>query len=383
MRTLIPKVERLIHNNGTEAMLLVLGGTVAINYQGRQYNIPVEVYVSEPYPDAPPRCYVRPTKDMDIKVGHRHVDRDGLVYLPYLHEWNPRSHNLTELCAAMSSVFGMDPPVYAVRKGSPPRQPTYPTAGAMGYPGQQAGGGGSGRYPSPGMQQQPPPPAYESVAGGGSGVSMTPGNQQAQAEARRREAVQQVLSKTQRSLLEFYGKVTAELTEEQDKEAKLQGNRREVVASVARLKTMKEQVEERIKLLTEKDAALDKWVATQADKPEVHVDQLVEANDPPSRQMLELVATNAAIEDALYHLDKALANSSVDLLTFLKKVRELSREQFMAVAHVNKIYRAQQAALVASRAASAAAPPPGQGAPGGGTFSGPVSYPVLPPSASR
>ena len=51
VRTLIPKVERLIHNNGMESELLVLHGTVAINYQGRQYNIPVEVYVSEPYPE--------------------------------------------------------------------------------------------------------------------------------------------------------------------------------------------------------------------------------------------------------------------------------------------------------------------------------------------
>lgn len=76
VRTLIPKIERLIHNNGMESELLVLAGTVAINYQGRQYNIPVEIYVSEPYPDAPPRCYVRPTKDMDIKLGHRHVDRE-------------------------------------------------------------------------------------------------------------------------------------------------------------------------------------------------------------------------------------------------------------------------------------------------------------------
>ncbi len=51
VRTLIPKKERLIHNNGMESELLVLHGTVAINYQGRQYNIPVEVYVSEPYPE--------------------------------------------------------------------------------------------------------------------------------------------------------------------------------------------------------------------------------------------------------------------------------------------------------------------------------------------
>lgn len=76
VRTLVPKIERLIHNNGAESELLVLAGTVPINYKGRQYNIPVEVYISEPYPDAPPRCYVRPTPDMEIQSGHRHVDRE-------------------------------------------------------------------------------------------------------------------------------------------------------------------------------------------------------------------------------------------------------------------------------------------------------------------
>jgi ESCRT-I complex subunit TSG101 len=141
VRTLIPKVERLIHNNGTESELLVLSGTIAIAYGGKQYNIPVDIYISEPYPDAPPRCYVRPTKDMEIKAGHRHVDREvgprsgaatarlmpmgdadawagrqGLVYLPYLHEWQARDHKLTELCGHMSSVFSADPPCYAVRK---------------------------------------------------------------------------------------------------------------------------------------------------------------------------------------------------------------------------------------------------------------------------
>lgn len=41
-------------------------------------------------------------------------------------------------------------------------------------------------------------------------------------------------------------------------------------------------------------------------------------DDVNVNRMLELVATNAAIEDALYHMDKALANSALDLPTFLK-----------------------------------------------------------------
>ena len=186
--------------------------------------------------------------------------------------------------------------------------------------------------------------------------------------------MQQVLSKTQRALQAFYGKVTTELGEEQEKEAALQVHRKEVLASLTTLKKKKEEVEERVRRVMEMDGGLEKWMAEQALRPVVAVDDLVEAADPPSRQMLDLVAQNAAIEDALYHLDKALANSSVDLLVFLKKVRELAREQFMCVAHVNKIYRAQQAALVAARAAPLQQKPPG----GGG-----VAYPSIPPAMSR
>lgn len=35
---------------------------------------------------------------------------------------------------------------------------------------------------------------------------------------------------------------------------------------------------------TEKDVQLDAWAAEQGQKPEVHVDDMVEALDPPSRQ---------------------------------------------------------------------------------------------------
>lgn len=52
---------------------------------------------------------------MALKVGHKHVDQSGLVYLPYLHEWSARSHNLVQLCAHMSSVFGAEPPVSSER----------------------------------------------------------------------------------------------------------------------------------------------------------------------------------------------------------------------------------------------------------------------------
>lgn len=99
VRTLIPKVKKLIHNNGMESELLVLDGTIKIQYQGREYNIPVDIYISEPYPDAPPRCYVRPTANMEIKMGHRHVDREVRPTSV------PRLSCLTAPCPCLATYF--------------------------------------------------------------------------------------------------------------------------------------------------------------------------------------------------------------------------------------------------------------------------------------
>lgn len=41
--------------------LLNLEGTIPIFYRGNQYNIPVEFWLVEAYPMAPPVCFVRPT----------------------------------------------------------------------------------------------------------------------------------------------------------------------------------------------------------------------------------------------------------------------------------------------------------------------------------
>ena len=38
------------------------------------------------HPYNPPMAFVKPTATMQIKPG-RHVDANGRVYLPYLHEW--------------------------------------------------------------------------------------------------------------------------------------------------------------------------------------------------------------------------------------------------------------------------------------------------------
>lgn len=53
-------------------------------------------------------------------------------------------------------------------------------------------------------------------------------------------------------------------------------------------------------------------------------------------RLLNAYAEEAATEDAIYYLGEALRSSVIDLETFLKHVRQLSRKQFMLRAIMQK-----------------------------------------------
>lgn len=55
-------------------------------FLGTVYNIPICLWLLDTYPFNPPICFVKPTSSMMIKTG-KHIDANGKIYLPYLHEW--------------------------------------------------------------------------------------------------------------------------------------------------------------------------------------------------------------------------------------------------------------------------------------------------------
>ena len=55
-------------------------------YIGSVYNIPINIWLKLNHPHFPPLVYVTPTSGMAIQPS-RYVDTNGLVYLPYLNEW--------------------------------------------------------------------------------------------------------------------------------------------------------------------------------------------------------------------------------------------------------------------------------------------------------
>lgn len=64
---------------------------------GNVYNIPVCLWLLDTYPYNPPICFVKPTSAMMIKTG-KHIDANGKIYLPYLHEWKHVRHYRLILC---------------------------------------------------------------------------------------------------------------------------------------------------------------------------------------------------------------------------------------------------------------------------------------------
>lgn len=120
-----PAAEQLIQNDGQSCgLVLMLHGTLPMTYKGVTYHIPLDVYLPPQYPARPPIIYVRPVASMTIKANHKHVGPDGMVYMPYLHDWSADNCDLTELALFMSSIFGSEPPCYAKPKttnATPPR----------------------------------------------------------------------------------------------------------------------------------------------------------------------------------------------------------------------------------------------------------------------
>lgn len=59
-------------------------------------------------------------------------------------------------------------------------------------------------------------------------------------------------------------------------------------------------------------------------------DELVTATAPLYAQLIELVAQDSAIDDCRFALLDALQKEKIDVTTFIKNVRQLSQQQFMA-----------------------------------------------------
>lgn len=326
--------------------LFNLTGTIPVIIKSERYNIPISLWIPEAYPYRPPLVYVTPTRDMAITRGHPHVDAGGVVYLPYISTWNP-THNLLPLVQAMCLVFGKQSPLYAVQRSpSPtgrPGQPGQPPAGYGAYPPQPGYGMGPGAVPYPGQPQpagysaNPPYPGQPAQGYSPYGAPQPQRQPDYPGAGHRPPPPSPMDAKRDELRAKCREKLRALTGEDLGvKTARLEEQKREKQALLGNAQAQEEQTRKELADLDQKIRELDEYLAANAG--DVDIDRATDPKDVRRAQLIECVAHDMAIEDILYHFDKALLKGILSLDEYLKLFRQYSNEQFYQRALTKKIH---------------------------------------------
>ncbi|XP_016985246.1 tumor susceptibility gene 101 protein [Drosophila rhopaloa] len=366
-RSLTYDLQRFVFNDGSSKELFTIQGTIPVVYKNNTYYIPICIWLMDTHPQNAPMCFVKPTPTMQIKVS-MYVDHNGKVYLPYLHDWQPHNSDLLSLIQVMIVTFGDHPPVYSKPKeqiaapypttympqpGGPGGSNTflpYPTAGGGNFPPYPTGsnfppyppGGAGPAGPSAGY---PPYMNFPQPGGGGGGNPPAAGYNSwpnpsptgtITEEHIKASLISAVEDKLRRRIQEKVNQYQAEIeTLNRTKQELVEGSSK-IDAIISRLEREQVDLKKNISVLKDKEQELEKSLETLESADAIDPDEAVTTTAPLYRQLLNAYADEAATEDAIYYLGEGLRGGVIDLETFLKHVRQLSRKQFILRATMQK-----------------------------------------------
>lgn len=346
-----------------------------MQYKGIMYHLPIDLYLPPSYPKIGPTVYVRPVASMCIKPNHKHVGLDGMVYLPYLAEWNAsttipttiataassstRGSNLIELVIWMSRLFGEEPPCFAK-----PITTTTTSSGSGGDSGLSSGGGSdTARRAAEAREQERRRLELERNARREEQLLL----QEAKLSSLRSRATEEIQSNMKSIFAEVGEEIRKELQyqkkleygseqialvrkEYEMRRGKLEEGTRELdsaintlecwltaVENVSKLQEAQQQTEQQYASSAasasappDHNASTDSSMTSSTTTLTTRADLMALPTDTPSAQMLSLSAESASIDDTIYFLDQALVRNTISLDIFMKEVRRLSKRQFMA-----------------------------------------------------
>ncbi|KAB2594875.1 protein ELC-like [Pyrus ussuriensis x Pyrus communis] len=343
--SLEPKTATFTHNDGRS---------------GVTYNIPVIIWLMESYPRHPPCVYVNPTRDMVIKRPHAHVNPSGSVSIPYLQNWVYPSSNLVELVKNLSAVFGQDPPLFSQRRPNPNPNPN-PNNPNLGHSSSAVSNSGYSSYPaysgssgsaSPARPAIPPrtyPPSPYGSSGSFSRVQTDDPN-----EVFKRNAINKLVEMVHGDMAGLRKTREAEIEGLFNAQAVLRQRSEQLNKGLKEMVDEKEGLERQLQMVLMNLDVLEAWLRENEGKTrgrlDGDVDDAFECIDPLSKQMLDCTASDLAIEDVVYSLDKALQDGSIAFEEYLKNVRSLSRKQFYHRATAAKVRAVQMQSQVANMA---------------------------------
>lgn len=359
---LVPGIAPLVENNGDTSNCLVLQGTIAIMFRGQTYQLLVDVFLPPGYPRRPPVSYLRLAPNMYLKENHPHVGSDGMVYLPYTHEWNPRTHSLIEKIVAMSSVFSADPPVFSrptpspvpARPPSPPPPPAYnpPVSNTYNSPGDyvssstpQQNNLESERYMQEQMDLIAAQEASEKEQALEAARRVEQDRQQQIAaekqweEKKTGDLRQRLNNKIRAHMVNLANETKTSVQSDWQDEEKLKKTKETIDSQLKQLETAEAQLTAAIATIDAKTADVNHFLEKNGEskEEEVSVDDICQPVSKLHAQMLDLSAENAALTDALYFVDRAMYMGEMDCTTHLKSVRKLAKRQFLIRALLVKI----------------------------------------------
>ncbi|KAJ4972101.1 hypothetical protein NE237_005200 [Protea cynaroides] len=357
-----PKTAIFTHNDGRTVNLLQAEGTIPMVYQGVVYNIPIVIWLMESYPRHPSCVYVTPTRDMIIKRPHPHVNPSGLVSHPYLHSWIYPSSNLVDLVRNLSHLFSRDPPLYSRQRVSPNPSPSNPS-------------------PSPSENSNSPSPSSSSVVRPGipprssssslygSGFPHSPQRHRPTppttmtedpAEVYRRNSINKLMEKLHVDVEALRKSREAEVDGLFNLQSVLRQRDEHLSQELRKFQGEKEVLEQELQMILMNTDLVESWLRENEGRvsraKSVEVEEIVEPCDALSKQTLECTASDLAIEDIIYSLDKAVQEGSIPFDQYLRNIRSLSREQFVHRATATKVRATQMQAKVANMAARAGQP---------------------------
>ncbi|KFM73485.1 Tumor susceptibility 101 protein, partial [Stegodyphus mimosarum] len=378
-KNLRPKLDTYVFNDGSRQELACLDGTIPVMYKGTYYHIPVCVWLLDSYPYNSPMCYVKPTSDMQIKAS-RHVDTNGRIYLPYLHNWKPDASDLLGVIQVMIIVFGEQPPVYSkpkIQNSTPYTSTPYPTDPASFMPMPNVAttyppyppvpGGGPVPYPAVSTAYPPYSGGYPAASGfsygsfnaatGGmpstnsypattatppypattaSSITQQRGMGTITEEHIHASLLSAVEDKLKKRLREVLAQSQAEIEVLKKTEEDLNKGKSKLEDIINQLQQEQSQMEKNIHILRSKEEEINELLAKVENQDEVDIDEAVVAPAPLYKQLLNSFAEENATEDAVYYLGEALRKGVISLDLFLKHVRALSWKQFMLKALMQK-----------------------------------------------
>ena len=380
--------EPYTHNDGHVARLLTASGTIPIVFQGQKYNIPIAIWLTEGYPYSKPTCYVTPTRNMIIRPGHGHVDGSGLVSSRILSEWRAHQSKLFTLVKELCSIFSLDPPLYTKPPGydersfeQQQRSPSInnnstpyndnveisnfsttnissmfkvlPTTEVTQQQQQQQphanlGGNEYRRGVAndiPNCVEQSNANIYTNVAGASSMNANYSAQQERQttgAELFRDRAIATISNRIRAVLECRQSDLSTKLSTCLETQRQLINRHEQMQDGLRRLQTQSERLDFHVSAMKADTTAIDMWLMENEsnaddDDSQIDPDLAIVGDSSKIDQLIDAMAEDAAIEDILYVLEKAVQNGKVDFETYMKNVRSLCREQFFSRAICVKI----------------------------------------------